>query len=213
MLEKILLPGFETISKPDDTVLRYLDELLLTNPNPVFYEIGIGVGATTLPVAQRLDNKGSILLFSRAKEVAELTTDLKNLGYDNIDGSWGSPSNTYSGYHFELARGFVAGALPQFDLAYIDGGHVYHLDAPAACILKELCNPGGYMIFDDWLWSLEKSPTHGPDIRPKTTEEYDPEQIRTCHVQLVCKTIMDTDTRFEFVELASSSAVYRRRQG
>jgi hypothetical protein len=43
------------------------------NSTPVFYKIGVGIGATTLPVAQKLNNKGEILIFSRMNDVQELS--------------------------------------------------------------------------------------------------------------------------------------------
>jgi SAM-dependent methyltransferase len=210
MLEKIGSPGFETLSRPDKTVLKYLETILEGNSEPVFYEIGVGVGATTLPVAERMNNRGQILIFSREKDVLELASDLRARGYCNIDSNWGSPSKTYSGYHFELACGVAENRLPSFDLAYIDGGHVFHLDAPATCVLKELCKPGGYMIFDDYHWSLAKSPTLNPGKRSATALEYDARQIEVCHVKLVCQTIMDPDQRYEFLGLEGNTAIYRR---
>lgn len=212
MLETIGTPGFETLSRADTTVLKYLRAMLEIKADPVFYEIGVGVGATTLPAAELLRNRGQMVLFSREKDVAELASDLRARGFVNIDASWGSPSQTYSGYHFELARGFATGALPPVDVAYIDGGHVFHLDAPSACIVKELCTPGGYVIFDDWGWSLAKSPTMNPGKRPATAQEYDPLQIETCHVQLVCRAIMDTDKRFRLVEKKGNSVVYQKTE-
>lgn len=211
MLEKIGMPGYETLSAPDATVLRLLDGILGINSDPVVYEIGVGVGATTVEIAARMANGGQLLLFSREHDVLELARDLRARGFSNVVDAWGSPGKTYSGYHFELARGFVAGALPMFDLAYIDGGHVFHLDAAATAVLKELCRPGGFMIFDDWSWSLAKSPTVNPSVRPATARDYDPRQIEASHVQLVCKAIMDPDPRYEFVVLEGQSAVYRRR--
>lgn len=210
MLEKIGTSGFETLSTPDSTVLRLLDDILEQNPAPVVYEIGVGVGATTLPIAQALNNNGRLLLFSRAKDVLELSADLRQLGYTNICDAWGSATKTYSGYHFELARGFVDGALPEFDLAFIDGGHVFHLDGSATCILKELCKPGGYMVFDDWNWTLAKSPTMNPGKRPATAQEYDDLQISTSHVQLVCKAFMDRDVRYRYVGREASTCIYQR---
>ncbi len=211
MLEKIGTSGYETLSDANETVLRLVDGFLSEGRPPVFYEVGVGIGATTLPVARRLANRGRILLFSRERDVLALARDLRDLGYGNVDDRWGSPGHTYSGYHFELARGFSEGALPALDLAYVDGGHVYHLDAAASCVLKELCTPGGYIVFDDWYWSLGKSPTLNPSVNPKTAEDYDPLQIETSHVQLVCRTVMDPDPRFEFLGLEGSTAVYRRR--
>ncbi len=211
MLEKIGMSKYKLISNTDNTVLKFMDKVLESNPIPVFYEIGIGIGATTAPVATRMNNKGEIVLFSREIDVLELTRDLNNLGYTNINSSWGSPSKTYSGYHFELARGMAQNALPQFDLAYIDGGHVYHLDAPTACVLKELCKSGAYMLFDDWSWSMKNSPTMKPSVRPATATDYEPLQIETCHVKLVCKTIMNTDSRFVFLGLEGDTAVYQKK--
>lgn len=211
MLEKIGAVGFETISTPDRTVLRYLDAIIAENPDhPVFYEIGVGIGATTLPVAEKMNNRGEILLFSREKDVRTLTSELLDRGYSNINANWGSPGNTYSGYHFELAIGATEKRLPMFDMAYIDGGHVFHLDAPATCVLKELCKPGGYMIFDDYGWCLAKSPTWSPAKRPATAVEYDARQIETRHVKLVCQLFMDTDPRFEFLGMDGDTAAYRR---
>ena len=213
MLEKIGTAGFEMLSSPDQTVLRLLQECIRRCESPVFFEVGVGIGATTVEVARMLNNRGSMFLFSRQRDVQELTADLEALGYTNVNGSWGSPNNTFSGYHFELAYGFSRGELPDFDLAYIDGGHVFHLDAPATCVLKELCKPGGFMVFDDWNWSLAKSYGLNPQKRPATAVEYDARQIAECHVQLVCKTIMDTDSRFRFVGLEADSAIYQRLPG
>lgn len=210
MLEKIGKDRYKSISTPDPIVLKYIDLIKNRSDFPVFFEIGVGIGATTQEVARRLDNKGEIVIFSRAAEVKELVKDLEDIGFHNIDGRWGSPSNVYSGYHFQLAKGFVSGSFKHFDLAYIDGGHVFHLDAPAAAVLKELCKPGGYMLFDDWEWTLGGSPSISPSIRPQTAIEYDEEQIQTCHVQLVCKTIMDTDKRFAFLGIEKDTAIYRR---
>lgn len=211
MLEKIGRPGFETISTPDAVVLECLDDVMSRKVDPVVYEVGVGVGATTVELAKRMNNSGSLLLFSREPDVLELAADLKRLGFTNVQDQWGSKTATYSGYHFDLAVGFVNNALPRFDLAYLDGGHVFHLDAAAACVLKELALPGGFLILDDYYWSLEKSPTLNPTARPQTAKEYDEAQIKECHVSLVCRALIDVDPRFEFLGLQKNTAVYRRR--
>lgn len=213
MLEKIGKLGFETISVPDPVVLDFLAKVLSRNPEPVFYEIGVGVGATTLPVAKMMNNRGKILLFSRDKDVRELAGDLRGLGFENINSDWGSPENIYSGYHIELARGAVSNSLPMFDIAYIDGGHYFHLDAPATSVLKELCKPGGFMIFDDWAWSLAKSRYMNPTQRKATAEEFEPFQIEACHMPLVCKFVMDNDPRFSFLGVEKDSAIYIKKSG
>lgn len=210
MLEKIGKSGHEMISKPDATVERLIAEHLARTPDPVYYEVGVGIGATAVTVARAMRNRGKIFLFSREHDVRELTADLEALGFTNVNGQWGSPRNTFSGYHFELAYGFLQGALPAFDLAYLDGGHVFHLDAPAACVLKELCAPGGHLVFDDWSWSLERSTGLNPRKRPATAVEFDARQIAERHVPMVCKIVMDPDPRFRFLGIEKDSAIYQR---
>ncbi|MBN2717474.1 MAG: class I SAM-dependent methyltransferase [Deltaproteobacteria bacterium] len=210
MLEKLGKPGYETISHPDAKTLECLDIVMKKNPTPVFYEVGVGIGATTLPVAQKLNNKGEILIFSRMNDVQELAKDLKDRGFTNIK-EWGSPYNTFSGYHFDLAMGMHEGKLPKFDVAYLDGGHIFHLDAPAACVLKELCKPGGFIVFDDYSWSYARSPGLNPKKRSATSVEFEPRQIETCHIQLVCSIVMDTDTRFKCIGIYDqATAVYQK---
>lgn len=211
MLELIGAPGYETISKPDQLVLEHLEGALSRGSNPIVYEVGIGVGATTLAMAERLANRGKIVLFSRESDVKAIAGDLAGRGFTNIDDRWGSAGKTYSSYHFELARGMASGELPAFDLAYLDGGHVFHLDAPATCVLKELCKPGGHIIFDDLGWSLAASPTMNPVKRPRTASEYDAVQIETQHVRLVCATLMDTDQRYTKTIEQGWTALYERR--
>ncbi len=210
MIEQIGKHGFLHWSTPDHIVLKYLNLVKQNIENPVYYEIGIGIGATVLEVAKELNNSGSVVLFSRLAEVAGVAQDLKNLGYNNIDARWGSPHNTFSGYHFELARAVLSGSISKFDLAYLDGLHVMHLDAGAAAILKEQCNVDGYIIFDDYSWSLKSSVTLNPTIRPTTLVDYDMRQVVASHVEMICKLIMDPDKRFEFLGVQEDSAVYRR---
>lgn len=212
MLEKIGTAGFESVSNPNKEVISCVGEILQNKGRIMFYEIGVGVGATTLPVAKAISQrggKGRIKIFSKTRDVEELVSDLNKMGYDFVEGI-GSPCKTYSGYHFEMAVAFSRSELPTFDLAYLDGGHVFHLDASAACILKELCTPGGYIIFDDYNWSLQKSPTQNPNANPLTFEHYDEDQINTAHVELICKSLMDTDPRYQLVDIKNNSAIYKR---
>ena len=212
MLENIGAVGYETLSSPNMEVLSCVNEKLMHNSGIIYYEIGVGVGATTLPVSKLISESrgnGKIYIFSRAHDVSSLIIDLNNLGYNFITGI-GSPNKKYSGYHFEIADAFLKSELPQFDVAYLDGGHVFHLDAPTTCILKELCKPDGYIIFDDYNWSLKNSPTLNPETNPDTRTDYDDKQIHLAHVEMVCKSLMDTDSRYTLVNIKNNSAVYKR---
>lgn len=212
MLEKIIDPQYKYISYPNSLVLEYIKLIQYTNQSPVYYEIGIGVGATTLAVAKLMQNKGKIFIFSYQKDCQNLKKDLNKLGYTNINDSFCSESKTYSGYHFDMACAAIDKKLPNFDLCYLDGGHVFHLDAPTTCVIKEICKIGGYIVFDDYDWSLEKSPTLNPKINPKTQRDYDDNQIKISHIPMICTLFMDNDKRYKEIETKSSRyKIYQRK--
>lgn len=213
MLEKFTNKKYQYISRQNILVIDYIEKIKQHNSDPIYYEIGIGIGATVLGVARKLNNQGQIYIFSYKKDCLELKNDLYKLGITNVNDSFCSESMVYSGYHFDIANAVLNKKLPNFDLCYLDGGHVFHLDAPTTCIIKELCKINGYIIFDDYDWCLEKSPTLNPKKRPETLKEYDMNQIKTCHIPMICSLFMDTDKRY--INIANNSSrykIYKREQ-
>lgn len=211
MLEKINDPNKLIFKHPNHLVSKYLQRIKRLETNPIYYEIGIGYGTTVLKAAKILDNSGQIYIFSKKNDCSSLKDDLQKLKYYNINDNYCSENKIYSGYHFDIALGVINKELPQFDLAFLDGGHVFHLDAPTTCILKELCKPGGYIIFDDYDWSLSISPALKPDVRQKTLEEYESIQINANHVKMICQLFMDTDNRYKKLpDSTSKTVVYER---
>lgn len=51
-----------------------------------------------------------------------------------------------------------------FDLVYVDGSHLANDVIFDACFAFKLCRPGGVIIFDDYLWPLDKSLEMKPKI-------------------------------------------------
>ena len=208
MIEKIT-PN-HILGIPNKHLVKYISEL--DTKNIVYYEIGIGIGSTTLEVSKILNNQGKIYLFSKQCDCEELKNDLNKLGYNNINTNHCSDTKIYSGYHFDMAMGIMDNKLPHFDVAYLDGGHVFHLDAPTTCMLKELCKINGVIFFDDYNWTINYSPTLNPKIRPKTLIEYDKKQINLKHVQIICKIFMDTDSRYRMIVNNTKCVAYKRIQ-
>ncbi len=206
MIEKITPEHI--LGKPNRYVTKYISEL--DNKNIVYYEIGIGIGSTVLEISKILHNNGRIYIFSKKCDCEELKKDLHKLGYKNINTNYCSDNKIYSGYHFDMAVGVLNKRLPSFDVAYLDGGHVFHLDAPTTCILKELCKINGVIFFDDYNWQLSYSPTLNPKIRPRTLIEYDKKQINSKHVQIICKIFMDTDNRYQQILTDDRCVAYKR---
>ena len=70
-----------------------------------------------------------------------------------------------------VEHGFSHELLPQlmlrpkrFDLILVDGNHTAPFVITDAVLSWYLLKPGGYIIFDDYLWSLNKKPTLRPKI-------------------------------------------------
>jgi predicted O-methyltransferase YrrM len=210
MLERLTDPRAKAISTPSPHAMAIAARVLGAKPEPVIAEVGVGIGATTLELCQLLGNRGELHLFDFEDSLDGLKKDLDSMGFRNVRYS-GNTHKTYDSYAWTLAQ-----LLRQrqdleepglFDFVYLDGGHAFHLDAPAAVILKDLLVPGGVLLFDDFTWSFAKSPTQNPKVRPETASHFTEEQIRTPHVQLVCELFFDRDVRFERLPL---DVEYRR---
>jgi hypothetical protein len=88
---------------------------------------------------------------------------------------------------------------------------VFHHDAPATAVLKEMVAPGGIILFDDYDWTLAISPTQNPTVNPGILEHFTEDQIKVSHVALVCTALMDTDQRFEKLDVGYKPGFEHRR--
>jgi predicted O-methyltransferase YrrM len=204
MLERLTDPRAKTISTPSPEAVLLVTRLLAEKAEPIIAEVGVGIGATSVALCRLLENRGELHLFDFQDRLDALKHDLNGLGFTNVRCA-GNSDKTYDSYAWTLAQ-----LLSQrrhldepglFDFVYLDGGHAFHLDAPAAVILKDLLLPGGTLLFDDLTWSFAKSPTNNPRVRPEIAKQYSAEQIETPHVKLVCELFFDRDARFERVPL------------
>jgi predicted O-methyltransferase YrrM len=204
MFKHVADPKYVKISTPSKDALTLLDHLLQDNPSPVIAEVGVGVGATTWEFCQRLKNIGEIHLFDYLDRLDTLRPEITELGLNNVL-FHANGRKTFDSYCWTRANILRerrrSGSDGMFDLVYLDGGHVFHHDAPAAIVLKELMKPGGYLLFDDFLWTLAISPTANPAVNKFTANNYSEEQISVSHVALVCELFFDQDDNFAKVDL------------
>jgi predicted O-methyltransferase YrrM len=90
----------------------------------------------------------------------------------------------------DVLRAFPT-ASPSFDLVYVDGSH-YSRDALEDAVLSwRLLKPGGFMIFDDYTWTMEgtklddiKNPRTGIDAFCKI---FEPIHIKEIPGQLIVR--------------------------
>lgn len=201
MIEKIGSKEYELISVPCNEVVELVKRLKNKYNNVTIGEVGVGVGATSLAILKQLTENDSLYLFSYEDDVNELVSDLKNLNDKkvNIVGI-GNTKRTYDSYSWNLAKLVLKmrseNTDGMFDLVYLDGAHTFIHDAPACCCIKELLKVGGYVVFDDMLWSQAKSPTNNPNKFPQIRERFTDEQIETCQVNLVVSLFMEKDDKF-----------------
>lgn len=214
MLELLNKPNYESISIVSSDVLYILQNLLKKHSNISVAEIGVGIGATSIEIAKWLSNTGYFHIYDYENRVVELKKDLGELGYSNVV-VHGNTRKKYDGYYWKLAKQAIEVVNNKdeglFDFVYLDGAHSFYQDAPAAYALKHLIKPGGYLLFDDYQWSFNTSPSMSPSVLPEVKEWYTDEQLKAPHIELVCSLYFDTDDKWELIEFEAPNPNGLRR--
>lgn len=213
MLEKLNDPRYRTISQPSAHALDLAGRALADNPSPLLCEVGIGIGATSIELCRLLAHRGEIWFFDFEEKLAELAADLRAAGFANFR-TFGNSRRTYDSYGWtlamELRRMRARGQHAGIDFAYLDGAHTFFHDAPATICLKQMVRPGGYLLMDDYDWTIAVSPTMRPAVNPTITADYTDEQIELSHVEMVCALLLDDDPEFERVDIGYRRQEHRR---
>lgn len=163
-----------------------------------FAEIGVYEGDTTLEVARHLDGDGEIHLFDFADRLAAVMAKLTAAGYENVV-AYPNSRRLMDSYNWSLMRFLEEREEPAFDYVFVDGAHTWGQDALAFLLADRLLAPGGYMDFDDYWWTLARSPSMNPDAFPATSKLYTDEQIAERHVARVIDLLVRRDPRYEEV--------------
>lgn len=213
MLEKLSDPRYRTVSQPSSHALDLVRRVLAENSAPLVCEVGVGIGATSIELCRLLSHRGEIWFLDFAEKLDELAVDLRAGGFTNFR-TFGNSRRTFDSYAWTLAmqlRGHRVAGEPAFlDFAYLDGAHTFFHDAPATLCLKEMLKPGGYLLMDDYDWSIAVSPTMRPSVNPAITRDYTEEQIELSHVEMVCALVLDNDPDFERIDLGFRRQEHRR---
>ncbi len=171
-----------------------IDFIKTTNARTVA-EVGICVGFTSEPLAKYLNGQGELHLFDYEDRVREVVGKLKAAGYRNIVGH-GNSHRIIDSYNWSLMRVLQQHSEPIFDYVYLDGAHTWNVDALAFLLIDRLLKVGGYIDFDDYHWSLARSPTLNPRAFPMTKQLFTNYQIREPHVRLIVDLLVKRDPRY-----------------
>ena len=173
-------------------------DFIRTTKCRVIAELGIYKGFTSEKLAEYLGGEGELHLFDFEERVAEVTAKLKAKGYHNIVGHSNS-HKIMDSYNWSLMQVLKAHPTPLYDYVFLDGAHTWNVDALAFTLIDRLLKVGGFMDFDDYDWSLERSPTLNPKVFPRTRKLYTDEQIRQQHVRLILDVLVKRDPRYKEV--------------
>jgi predicted O-methyltransferase YrrM len=198
---------------PADSVTEHLVPTALNVPGPnqttidrvresgarVVAEIGIYEGATSEGIARVLaERDGELHLFDFEDRVREVAERLGREGLCRVVGH-GNSRKIMDSYNWTLGKLLAESEPPRFDYVFIDGAHLWGIDALTFFLADRMLTVGGHVDFDDYHWSLALSETMRPAALPATAAIHTAEQIEAPQVALLVDLLVRTDPRYEEV--------------
>jgi predicted O-methyltransferase YrrM len=172
-----------------------------------YAEIGVYEGDTALAIAMSLDGAGELHLFDFEDRVEAVATRLRQAGHENVFAHANS-RRLLDSYNWSLMQLLQERKTPIFDYVFVDGAHTWAHDALAFFLIDRLLQPGGYIDFDDYTWTLRNSPSMNPSAFPEVEQLYTDDQIDTAQVALVVDLLVKLDPAYDEVV---PNKIFRKR--
>lgn len=172
-----------------------------------YAELGVYEGDTTLAIAAVLDGAGELHLFDFEDRVEAVVERLRQAGHDNAFAHANS-RRLLDSYNWSLMHLLAEHREPIFDYVFVDGAHTWAHDALAFLLIDRLVQPGGYIDFDDYGWTLRNSPSMNPAVFPEVERLYTDDQIDAPQVALVVDLLVKLDPSYEEVV---PNKIFRKR--
>jgi predicted O-methyltransferase YrrM len=160
-----------------------------------YAEIGVYKGHTALEIAGVLGGEGEMHLFDFDDRLSPVMDALAAAGHANVIAHPNS-RRLMDSYNWSLMELLAEHREPVFDYVFLDGAHTWALDALAFLLVDRLLAPGGYVDFDDYPWTIARSPSMGPDVFPDVRRLYTDEQITRPQVALVVDLLVRRDPAY-----------------
>jgi predicted O-methyltransferase YrrM len=151
------LAGIKYMTEGQAMVLR---EHIADHDLSDILEIGFFQGKSTAYLAAILNERGTghvttIDNTSARRHDPGIEMNLEALGLSHLV----TPIFSERSHTWELGKMVSRSVRPQFDLCYFDGGHTWDITGFGFTLVDLLLKPGGWIIFDDLDWTIEKSPS------------------------------------------------------
>ncbi|MBQ7253029.1 MAG: class I SAM-dependent methyltransferase [Kiritimatiellae bacterium] len=149
----------------EESQCRVLYDWILKMRPAECLELGFLYGKTSCVIAAALDEIGAGHLTSM-----DLTLVLDHQGNPNIHDNLAkvgladrvTPVLSTVSYTWELKKVIEAQSHgnvcePKYDFVFMDGAHFWETDACTFFLVMKLLKPGGWILFDDYMWSVDTS--------------------------------------------------------
>lgn len=173
-------------------------------------EIGIDKGQTTGKLVQDFKTVHTFDFFDRVALVRSKLSGQNSSGQFGTIVTHGSSYNPTDSYTYTILRDWLrapVAARPVLDYVYLDAAHEWHHDGFMFFLIDSLLPVGGIFEFDDWDWSIAKSPSVNPKKHPDVLKRFTQEQIASMQVSEVLDILVKTDGRYKTVV---QNRVYRK---
>ncbi|MFY9375952.1 MAG: class I SAM-dependent methyltransferase [Kiritimatiellia bacterium] len=149
----------------EENQCRILYDWIIESKPKQCLELGFLYGKTSCIIAAALEENGEGKLTSIDLESVRNHQNnpniLDNLKRSNL-GAWVEPIFSKVSYTWEL-KGIIEQQTthgicqPKYDFIFLDGAHLWETDVCAFFLGMKLLVPGGWFLFDDYMWSVNKS--------------------------------------------------------
>ncbi len=163
-----------------------------------YAEIGIAEGNTVLKVCEFLEKGSTIYLFDFKAQVENV--------FKKIIDKYGNKFKVKiygvikQNYNWDLIKLISKSKKKLFDYVYLDGSHDLTIDGLCFYLVDKLLEINGYIEFDDYNWTIAKSPScspYPPVNFTHTAELYTKEQIDTPQIKLIVDNLVKRDNRYK----------------
>ena len=188
----------------DGRVIENLKQCFAPDQSFVYAEFGFYHGATAQRVLESFPN-AEVHLFDFEKNVEQARIRLTS--YKDRVTFYSNTQAYLDSYNWSLMQLMKLGKREYFDYVFLDGAHVWAVDALTFFLCDKLLKPTGYMEFDDEDWTIRGS-SLDPRKNRFTLKFYTNEQIDSKQVALILDLLVRDSNAYE--EL-SENRLFRKR--